>query len=335
MMKSTFYARTGAAAIAAVLALSSTPSLAQEAQPVPTDTAPPTTTEPVSTPDTSVTTDTSTTATPDTTAETVATPVKRTTRSTATRTTRTVRSTAAAKPAPAPAHATHTAVTTHNAAPAAAAAPVAAPAPAKPAPAVDMSAKPAQPAPQQPAKASSGMPNETAMELGGGALALLALGGGAWALSRRRRRHEEEEWQGEEAMEHHEEPVAEPVAEAAPMPRHDAIDHGRTYAEPAHFSHEPEVMAATAAAPSAFTWRSEERGQQADDDGSDRRPGETWVERAYRGPSPANPSASLKYRLRRAAFFDKRERDVAAGKAEPVDTGAGLPEAATEELETA
>jgi hypothetical protein len=42
---------------------------------------------------------------------------------------------------------------------------------------------------------------------------------------------------------------------------------------------------------------------------------------------------SLKARLKRAAFFDKRERDVAAGLAEPVDADAGLPEAMTEEQE--
>ena len=56
-------------------------------------------------------------------------------------------------------------------------------------------------------------------------------------------------------------------------------------------------------------------------------PGETWVQRAYRGPSANNPSVSLRNRLRRAAFFDKRERDVAAGVAEPVEMDAGLPDA--------
>ena len=47
----------------------------------------------------------------------------------------------------------------------------------------------------------------------------------------------------------------------------------------------------------------------------------------------ANPSVSLKVRLRRAAFFDKRERDVAAGTAEPVEPDAGLPETMVEEQE--
>jgi len=58
---------------------------------------------------------------------------------------------------------------------------------------------------------------------------------------------------------------------------------------------------------------------------------ETHVDRAMRGPTPDNPSLSLKKRLQRAAFFDKREREVAAGEAEPVDPDAGLPEALTEE----
>ena len=40
---------------------------------------------------------------------------------------------------------------------------------------------------------------------------------------------------------------------------------------------------------------------------------------------------SLKARLKRAAFFDKRERDAAAGLAEPVDPTAGLPDTMLEE----
>lgn len=58
---------------------------------------------------------------------------------------------------------------------------------------------------------------------------------------------------------------------------------------------------------------------------------ESHVDRAMRGPTPDNPSLSLKTRLKRAAFFDKREREVAAGEAQPVDPDAGLPEAGVEE----
>lgn len=56
---------------------------------------------------------------------------------------------------------------------------------------------------------------------------------------------------------------------------------------------------------------------------------ESHVDRAMRGPTPENPSLSLKKRLKRAAFLDKREREVAQGRAEPVDAAAGLPEAVT------
>ena len=58
---------------------------------------------------------------------------------------------------------------------------------------------------------------------------------------------------------------------------------------------------------------------------------ESHVDRATSGPTPDNPSLSLKKRLKRAAFFDQREREVAAGEAEPVDADAGLPEAMVEE----
>ena len=58
---------------------------------------------------------------------------------------------------------------------------------------------------------------------------------------------------------------------------------------------------------------------------------ESHVDRAMRGPTPDNPSLSLRKRLKRAAFFDKRDREVAQGRAEPVDADAGLPEAAVDE----
>ena len=58
---------------------------------------------------------------------------------------------------------------------------------------------------------------------------------------------------------------------------------------------------------------------------------ESHVERARRGPTPDNPSLSLKKRLKRAAFFDQRERLAAEGKAAPVDSDAGLPEALDDE----
>jgi hypothetical protein len=62
-------------------------------------------------------------------------------------------------------------------------------------------------------------------------------------------------------------------------------------------------------------------------------PKQSHVDRAMLGPTPDNPSLSLKKRLKRAAFFDRREREVAAGEAVPVDTDAGLPEQMVEDIE--
>jgi hypothetical protein len=67
--------------------------------------------------------------------------------------------------------------------------------------------------------------------------------------------------------------------------------------------------------------------------GSKPSPEQSHVERAMLGPTPDNPSLSLKKRLKRAAFFDQRERDVAAGEAVPVETDAGLPEQLVEDIE--
>jgi hypothetical protein len=41
---------------------------------------------------------------------------------------------------------------------------------------------------------------------------------------------------------------------------------------------------------------------------------------------------SLEKRLKRARFFDQRDRQVAAGEAEPVDMDAGLPEQLVDEI---
>ncbi|HKP34430.1 MAG TPA: LAETG motif-containing sortase-dependent surface protein, partial [Sphingomicrobium sp.] len=177
------------------------------------------------------------------------------------------------------------------------------------------------PTPTAAAKPATNNDN-TVPIVAGGALALLALGGGAVALARRRRSHEEEEWIEDEAM------TSEPV-EAAAMdePRHDPIVH----------EEQPAIVAPAA---SAFSWGDPQpaphtpiAAQTGTDSEDDRMPGESWVERAYRGPTPNNPSVSLRARLKRAAFFDKRERDVAAGRSEPIEMDAGLPEAMVDEQE--
>jgi hypothetical protein len=57
------------------------------------------------------------------------------------------------------------------------------------------------------------------------------------------------------------------------------------------------------------------------------------VEAACEGPSPDNPSQSLKKRLKRAQFFDQREQLAEAGLAVPVESDAGLPDAMVEAAE--
>lgn len=176
-----------------------------------------------------------------------------------------------------------------------------------------MNAKPAQSA--APAAKPATPVNNTAVIAGGVILALLIIGIAAFAMARgRRRRRQEQEWADEQSM------AYEPFETAA--------------APEAEIHHEQPAIVGPEA--SAFAWGNDQAAREASpaeeptaDD--DRRPGETWVERAYRGPSPANPSVSLKARLKRAAFFDKRERDAAAGLAEPVDPSAGLPEAMVED----
>jgi hypothetical protein len=150
-----------------------------------------------------------------------------------------------------------------------------------------------------------------------GVLALLIIAAAVFALMRRRRRVDEDAWIEDEPMQY--EPAETAMADEP---------------EPAPMIHEPEPPMVAPAA-SAFAWGKDQPSQSAEESmvEEERQPGESWIERAYRGPSPSNPSVSLKARLRRAAFFDKRERDAAAGRAEPLDTSAGLPDALVREQE--
>ena len=180
---------------------------------------------------------------------------------------------------------------------------------AAPKPIIDLSKSPAlsnKPA-AAPTAATAGASrvgpfDQRTVELGGGAIVVLALGAGAFALTRRKRRHDAD-WS---------------AATGADEPRDPLFD------EPM-FQHEP-----IADQPSAFAW---DRRTPATQRTGGRRHGESWVERARRGPTPDNPSLSLRKRLKRAAFFDKREREAAAGEARPVDADAGLPDAAVNERE--
>ena len=150
-----------------------------------------------------------------------------------------------------------------------------------------------------PAPAAKPIADENAMMLGGGALALLALGGAAFAVTRRRR---------------HEDEMVEETTDLEPM---------TVEPEPAPVMHEeqPAIVA-----PSAFAWGN---AQPEADRFVEPKTGETWVERAYRGPTPDNPSLSLRKRLKRANFFDAREKQVAAGEAKPLPADARLPDNVT------
>jgi hypothetical protein len=229
--------------------------------------------------------------------------------------------TSAARPAPVATRTVTRTVTKRAAVPAAPATAAATPAPtaaappapqAAAAPVVRLNSKPA------PAKTSAAKPidNNTLEIAGGGALALLAIGGITAALIGRRRNRREKELADAQTL------AYEPFETAAAHEHAPAVHH-----------EEP------AAPASAFAWGNQAqadapaRTNERTADGDDRRPGESWVERAYRGPSANNPSVSLRTRLKRAAFFDKREREAAAGTAEPVDASAGLPDAMVEEQE--
>jgi len=127
---------------------------------------------------------------------------------------------------------------------------------------------------------------------GAAGLGILALAGAGFAMRRRRR-------DDEEVVESFHEPVpmvTPPIIAAAPSI----------------------AVAAPLAAKPAFNWGNAPR---------ENAPAMSRIDAARRGPTPDNPSLSLKKRLQRASFFDQRERAVAAGKALPMSPMAGLPEA--------
>ena len=239
-----------------------------------------------------------------------------------TRTKRTVKrakQVTASAPTPVAKQTTRRTVTTQTQVPAAAAAPApktsAAPAARQSAVAPVINFTP-KPAPRQNAVSNAiNLNGEMVPIAAGGALALLALGGAAAAITGRRRKRRAQELADARTMSY--EPFETATApEAQPEPV------------------VPEERAASmAAGGSAFAWGSEPTRGKTTAGQDDRRPGESWVERAYRGPTPNNPSASLRNRLKRAAFFDKREREAAAGMAAPVDAQAGLPGAMAGERE--
>ena len=287
MNNMTLLNRSGLAAIAAATVLLSTPALAQDAAPVTADPAP-------------IVADTPLPAepapaepTPDAASDPLA--PAATTTTTITRTTRTTRPTrASAAPATRSVRAPAPTARPATAAPMATVAPAAPVVEATPAFDPAMVAPLPEPAAATPAPTAgdSLIENDLLPIAGAAGLGLLALAGAGMAMRRRRRRDEDvvaEDHLHEPVMTR---PATAPVTAAAP------------------------VLATAPIAASAFNWGNERR---------ETAPPANRIEAAKRGPTVDNPSLSLKKRLKRAAFFDQRDRSIAAGTGVRVSAMAGLP----------
>jgi hypothetical protein len=128
------------------------------------------------------------------------------------------------------------------------------------------------------------------------ALGLIALAGAAMAMRRRKRRREKEEFevrqQALDTIETEAEP--EPVLELAPAAEVRPEPAIARVPAPIH-DPVPDRNAPVTKLPNGFDISRFGRHVQA----------------AYRGPTPDNPSLSLKYRVRRAAALDQQERRLA------------------------
>ncbi len=196
------------------------------------------------------------------------------------------------------------------------AAPVAEPAQAISAPAAPVTT-PAAPAPEivaappPPAApaASSNESNNLPLILGAVGIGLLGLIAFVVAMRRRKRRQEEELAEAD---------YFEPAAEAP-------VENEPLFVEPAIA---PRAVDPIAAAPfvAASAVSAEPEATGIPSPCADTEPG-SHVEAACEGPTPDNPSLSITKRLKRARFFDQREFLVAAGEAPPMEADAGLPDA--------
>ena len=304
MTKHKLQARLGATAIAAALALSSTPLLAQQATPDTTQTAPSTAPATDSAPATDTVPTVAVPAVTTTTSDTSAPATTSTTTTTRTTVHHTVASTA--RPAAA------TTVATHHVAAAApvAAAPAAAPVATVPA----TTTAPAPPAGPPPLAQIAGPPpaaannnqqtqsDRTSEIVGAAIFALIVLGAIAYALSRRRRTretvYEEQAYEPEASYEE-----AEPVHARAPIAEEQpAIVAPETSA----FAWGNRPQAGTLETPAAAKAEADE--PMTLPSGFDLSRFGPHVRAAYRGPTPDNPSLSLRNRLRRAAAMDQKAR---------------------------
>jgi hypothetical protein len=282
--------RSAITAIAAVLALSSTPLFAQDAGTADTAAEAP----PVAEPDPLAPEPTATEAATETTTEPppatrpkVETGPAKSSRPAASRTARTIRK-AATLPTVAPVTEVPVAAPPSTVSEARPAAEPTAPPPVVALPA----AEPTTPIPAELAAAADALMTDERLQLSGGAAAgLLAMGGMAMALRRRRRRKDEErleesKWAIIEASPGVDSQAGpEPALARTPTPMHDPVPSPNAAPDRA-----PVTKLANGFDLSGFG---------------------PHVQAAYRGPTPDNPSVSLEYRLRRASVMDRKELDTA------------------------
>ena len=287
------------AAIVASLVLSSTQLSAQAVPEVTQDVpAPPVETVPDVTPEAAAPSEPSVTTTTDPVpAEPTITPTKSRSSTTPRRSAASPRE---ARPAPAVARPSVAVPAAEPAETAVAVAPVE-PMPASPPPAIA-----ATPPAQNATTASNGM-LPIAGAVGLGLLALIGLG---VALRRRKLRRDEEFVAADDYG-----PASEAPSE--PDPLFAAASFPPQPADP--FEGEPIVTGSVPAAAAASSGPASACENTA--------PG-SHVEAACDGPTPDNPSLSIKKRLKRAHFFDQREFLAAAGEVAPMAPDAGLPDAA-------
>jgi len=291
--------RRAMTAIAAVLALSSTQLPAQIApEATQPETAAPVLVVPDIAPEATTQTEPPATSVSEPLA---AEPTITTTRSTSSTTTRrTASATRPAKAAPPVARAS-------------AAAPVAEPAETAAASPGPLVAMPAAPPPAiaatPPAQEAPAVSNDMLPIAGAAGLGLLGLIGLGVAMRRRKLRRDEEFAAADQY-----EPASEVSPQADPL-----------FAEPS-FAPRPADPVAAAPVVAASAMVPASASAESPSACSDTAPG-SHVEAACDGPTPDNPSLSIKKRLKRAHFFDQREFLAAAGEVAPMAADAGLPDA--------
>jgi hypothetical protein len=293
MTKTRTPARLATTAIIAALAMSTTPLMAQDAPAPDTSVDTPASTSDPLAPEPS----TDTSVAPETTVAPEAAPAASESRpapkakaATTKRAATTARPAPSAK-SPAPAPVADAVPTPADASATPVAPPVAEATPVEPAPPVRV----------EPAASRLMQQNVIPMIAAAGAILLLALAGLALALRRRRRRREELFANGAHAE------VVNPAMTIEPEP-------------------EPAFVAAPAAAPVAAMTPMHDPVPSASatplPEGFDLSRFGPHMQAAYRGPTPDNPSLSLRHRLSKAAAMDQRER---ANRAEGDETARQVP----------